>query len=645
VYQLRLYEPSVSETMLVTRFILGLKEELKPAVEIQLPSTVSEASAYAKMQEDILSRQKSIKTTTVRAPFQRADSRLNSIPAGDLWKARQLKEYRRANNLCFSCGDKFVPGHMCSKTATTPVLHSMEGSFSGTEVLSDELLDAVENQEVMLASMQLSACALSGTEGPATLRLRAQVGNQTVLILIDSGSSHSFIDSALLPRVAASTSLLPEPQFVKIASGALMPCTKEVKNFGWWVQDNAFSYNLRVLDLGGYDIILGMDWLELWGEIRCQWKQKWISFQYLDHEVVLQGILPSDTVQLHEISLEQVIECHRENEIWATALIDPVSLKPATDVPPEVKSLLDHYTDIFAEPDTLPPSRVYDHAIHLMPGAAPVNARPYRYSPLQKDEIERQVQKMIKSGIISPSLSPFASPVLLVKKKDGSWRFCIDYRKLNAITVKSKFPMPIVDELLDELAGTKWFSKLDLRAGYHQIRMVPQDEFKTAFKTHHGQFEFKVMPFGLTNAPSTFQCLMNSIFADHIRKFVLVFMDDILVYSKDFGQHLQHLTIVFDILRQHQLFAKFSKCSFAQTQLEYLGHIISDQGVATDVEKTRVMLEWPVPLTVTQLRGFLGLTGYYRKFVQNYGIIAKPLTALLKKKAFQWSPQAQLAFD
>jgi hypothetical protein len=133
--------------------------------------------------------------------------------------------------------------------------------------------------------------------------------------------------------------------------------------------------------------------------------------------------------------------------------------------------------------------------------------------------------------------------------------------------------MPIVDELLDELAGTKWFSKLDLRAGYHQIRMVPQDEFKTAFKTHHGQFEFKVMPFGLTNAPSTFQCLMNSIFADHIRKFVLVFMDDILVYSKDFGQHLQHLTIVFDILRQHQLFAKFSKCSFAQTQLEYLGHI------------------------------------------------------------------------
>lgn len=252
---------------------------------------------------------------------------------------------------------------------------------------------------------------------------------------------------------------------------------------------------------------------------------------------------------------------------------------------------------------------------------------------------------MLRQGIIRPSRSPFSSPVLLVRKHDGTWHFCVDYRELNAKTVKDKFPIPVVDELLDELYGSRYFTKLDLKSGYHQVRMDPLDIEKTAFRTHHGHFEFLVMPFGLSNAPSTFQALMNEVFKPHLRQFVLVFFDDILIYSKTWDDHLTHIGIVFELLRAHNLYVKRSKCSFGETQVAYLGHVVSETGVAADTNKVQAIIDWPQPQSTTTLRGFLGLAGYYRKFIRNYSQLAAPLTNMLKRNLFQWDDTSLTSFD
>jgi hypothetical protein len=252
----------------------------------------------------------------------------------------------------------------------------------------------------------------------------------------------------------------------------------------------------------------------------------------------------------------------------------------------------------------------------------------------------------LKKGYICPSVSPWGAPILFVKKKDGTLRLCIDFRQLNKAIVKNKYPLPRIDDLFDQLRGENIFSKIDLRSGYHQVRIKEEDISKTTFRTRYGHYEFVVVPFGLTNAPVVFMCLMNDIFRNYLDKFVIVFLDDILIYSKLEEEHEHHLRLVLQVLREHQLYAKLRKCSFYQEQIHYLGHIISEEGIVVDPKKIEAIRGWPTPRNVSRSRYFMGLVGYYMRFIEGFSRISHPITSLQKKGTkFEWTTKCEENFQ
>jgi len=279
-------------------------------------------------------------------------------------------------------------------------------------------------------------------------------------------------------------------------------------------------------------------------------------------------------------------------------------------------AIVQEFMDVFPdEIPGLPPKREIEFAIDLIPGAGPVSITPYRMAPAELAELKKQLEDLLEKQFIRPSVSPWGAPVLLVKKKDGSSRLCIDYRQLNKLIIKNKYPLPRIDDLLDQLHGAVIFSKIDLRSGYHQILVKAEDVQKTAFRSRYGHYEFLVMPFGVTNAPAIFMDYMNRIFGPFLDKFVVVFIDDILIYSHSIEEHTEHLRTILNILREKQLYAKLSKCEFWMSEIQFLGHVISAQGISVDPSKVEAVLQWERPKTVTEVRSFVGLAGYYRRFI------------------------------
>ena len=308
--------------------------------------------------------------------------------------------------------------------------------------------------------------------------------------------------------------------------------------------------------------------------------------------------------------------------------------------------LLQTYADIFAEDDAdLGRAGRVQHQINTG-NSAPIRQRFRRLPLAKRDQARELLQKMMERDVIEPSDSPWASPIVLVRKKDGSTRFCVDFRRLNAVTKRDAYPIPRIDDTLDTLAGSRWFSTLDLLSGYWQVELDPKDREKTAFSTQEGLYHFKVMPFGLTNAPATFQRLMDAVLAGLQWKICLVYLDDIIILGRTFEEHLHHLQEVFDRLRQSGLKLKIAKCSLFQKEVCYLGHVVSNKGVATDPSKTDKVAHWPAPTSQRDVQQFLGLANYYRRFVKNFATIAKPLHRLTEKNApFKWTEECQASFE
>ncbi|KAK1653337.1 hypothetical protein QYE76_071142 [Lolium multiflorum] len=309
--------------------------------------------------------------------------------------------------------------------------------------------------------------------------------------------------------------------------------------------------------------------------------------------------------------------------------------------------VVNEFQDVFPkELPGMPPDREIEFTIDLIPGTAPIAQPPYKMGPKELVELKAQIDELEQKGFIQESVSPWGTPVIFVDKRDGGRRMCGDYRNLNNVTIKNKYPLPRIQDLFDQVQGAGVFSKIDLRSGYHQIKIKKEDVPKTAFVSRYGHHEYLVVPFGLTNAPAIFMNLMNKIFMKYLDKFVIVFIDDILIYSKDKEEHAKHLKIVLQILREHQLYAKFSKCKFWLDSVEFLGHVLTKEGIAVNPSKVQSVLEWKSPKNAKEIRGFLGMAGYYRRFIEGFSKIAGPMTKLLKKNTpFVWTDECETSFQ
>jgi len=542
-----------------------------------------------------------------------------------------------------------------------PLENDKEEVYEAGDCLADEYEGDEENVDSSDV-LGVVRCIMTQTKEQedwrrtSILHTFVKIGEKVCKIVIDSGSCVNAISTSAAKSLGLPTEPHPNPYKVSWIDSTSIPIKQRCQ-----VRIQIQSYQERiwcdVLPMGVSSIILGRPWL-FDHDVTIFGRTNSCAFNFNGKKIVINPTQPKDNTKREASSLKEKMtglnligarELEKDiNEgapIWMVAAKETMDHTPV-EHPQEVVQLLKEFEDVFPEdlPDNLPPLRDIQHAIDLVPGTTLPNLPHYRMNPTEHQELQRQVSELLRKGFVRESLSPCAVPALLTPKKDGTWRMCVDSRAINKITVKYRFPIPRLDDMLDMIAGSIIFSKIDLKSGYHQVRVRPGDEWKTAFKTKDGLYEWLVMLFGLSNAPSTFMRIMNQVLKTFIEKFVVVYFDDILIYSKTKADHLTHLRQVCQVLRKDSLYANIKKCDFLTHRVIFLGFVVTSEGVSADPAKIKSIVEWPVPKSIHDVRSFHGLATFYRRFIRRFSTIVAPITDCIRKGTFEWTKAADKAF-
>jgi predicted aspartyl protease len=486
-------------------------------------------------------------------------------------------------------------------------------------------------------------------------KVLVEIGGKSVIAVVDTGAAVTLIDRRILHQLE-SAEMKKEPYVgpVLVGAGGIALKVKNVNHLKFKLGGKEFQNEfIDVVDLKP-SILLGADFLCKQGIITIDYEEGWMRFggvtvHFLRHSVTYPNFIGSIQKESSD-ELEPELVFSREDPHGLLEMVSKVvenSKNLATYQRQQLKSFLEKNIKTFApNPNKPGTAMVTPHEI-FTEGATPVRQRPYRVAEFENSPQAKAIEEMLKNGIIRESSSDWASPVIMVKKKDGSLRFCVDFRKLNALTKKDSYPLPLIEDLLNNMGKSKakYFSKLDLASGYWQIPVAEKDIPKTAFITPAGLYEFVVMAFGLTNAPATFQRGMDKLFRG-LDKFCLVYLDDIIIFSPTIEKHFEDIQLVFDRLQNAGYHAKLKKCEFLLSEISFLGHVVSEKGIAADPEKIEMIKTMVPPSNVRSVREFLGLTGFYRRFIKDYSHLAKPLHSITHKDVpFQWSKECQNSFE